>query len=142
MINILISIKKPWSRQILSGEKTWELRKTFPYKYYTEKVTVWIYESGKVGSRAVIGKCVLHAVWNIREDISDSFIREITEKACVEYDLLKSYDPNYIWELSSPIFVNSPVRLSEIGLTRPPQSWQYLTDEQAAMLERSGIWST
>ena len=29
------------------------------------------------------------------------------------------------------------VPLSAIGLTRPPQSWQYLTDEQAAILERS-----
>lgn len=28
------------------------------------------------------------------------------------------------------------VPLSAIGMTRPPQSWQYLTDEQAAILER------
>lgn len=31
----------------------------------------------------------------------------------------------------------APVPLSAIGMTRPPQSWQYITAEQAAILERS-----
>lgn len=56
MINILLSVRRPFSGKILSGEKGWELRKNAP--------------------------------------------------------------------------------LSAIGLTRPPQSWQYLTPEQAAILER------
>lgn len=73
---------------------------------------------------------------DIREDISYCFTREILEKACVTYDLLKSYAPNYVWEFSSPVSLPSPVPLSAIGMTRPPQSWQYLTDEQAAILER------
>ena len=29
------------------------------------------------------------------------------------------------------------VPLSAIGMTRPPQSWQYLTPEQAAILEQA-----
>ena len=136
MINILASVRRPFSGQILSGEKTWELRKSFPYKYYYEKLIVWLYESRKGGERAIIGKCVLRTIWDIREDISYCFTREILEKACVTYDLLKSYAPNYVWEFSSPVSLPSPVPLSAIGMTRPPQSWQYLTDEQAARLER------
>ena len=101
-----------------------------------EKLIVWLYESRKGGERAIIGKCVLRTIWDIREDISYCFTREILEKACVTYDLLKSYAPNYVWEFSSPVSLPSPVPLSAIGMTRPPQSWQYLTDEQAAILER------
>lgn len=137
MINILLSVRQPWSGLIMDGKKTWELRKSFPHKYYYEKLIVWLYESGKGGERAIIGKCVLRTIWDIREDISDCFTREILEKACVTYDLLKSYAPNYVWEFSSLVSTPSPVPLSAIGLTRPPQSWQYLTPEQAAILEQA-----
>lgn len=30
MINILLSVRRPFSRKILSGEKRWELRKNVP----------------------------------------------------------------------------------------------------------------
>lgn len=35
---------------------------------------------------------------------------------------------------TSPVRLPYAVPLSEIGLVRPPQSWQYLTEEQAALL--------
>ncbi len=41
----------------------------------------------------------------------------------------------FFWGVQDPVRI-STVPLSDIGMTRPPQSWQYLTDEQADILER------
>lgn len=49
------------------------------------------------------------------------------------YDV-PSYIPCRAWNLTSPVRLPYAVPLSEIGLARPPQSWQYLTEEQAALL--------
>ena len=59
MINILLSVRRPFSEKILSGEKKWELRKTKPIFRRGGPVTLWFYESGKDGERAIIGKCQL-----------------------------------------------------------------------------------
>lgn len=52
MINILISVRRPFSGKILSREKPWELRKNAPRIPQREHVTLWLYESGKDGERA------------------------------------------------------------------------------------------
>lgn len=44
------------------------------------------------------------------------------------------YEYGRAWNLTSPVRLPYAVPLSEIGLARPPQSWQYLTEEQAALL--------
>ena len=57
MINILLSVRRPFSGFIMDGQKTWELRKNKPCIPHGEHVTLWLYESGKDGEWAVIGKC-------------------------------------------------------------------------------------
>ena len=59
MINILLSVRRPFSRKILSGEKRWELRKNVPRLKKGDSVTLWLYESGMDGTRDIIGKCHL-----------------------------------------------------------------------------------
>lgn len=55
-------------------------------------------------------------------------------EACITEEYLSSYIPCRAWNLTSPVRLPYAVPLSEIGLARPPQSWQYLTEEQAALL--------
>lgn len=57
MINILLSVKQPFSGLIMDGKKTWELRKNAPRVPKGEGVTLWLYESGQYGARGIIGKC-------------------------------------------------------------------------------------
>lgn len=57
------------------------------------------------------------------------------KQACVAEEHLRNYLPCYVWGIQDPVRI-STVPLSDIGLTRPPQSWRYLTDEQAAILRR------
>lgn len=138
MINILISIKRPWSRKILSGEKTVELRKTAPRVPKGEHITLWLYESGKYGSREITGKFRMIYTIPLRHMPFGGALEDIKRDACVTEEQLRSYMPCCAWGVCDPVNL-APVPLSVIGLKRPPQSWQYLTDEQVAMLERSGI---
>ena len=56
--------------------------------------------------------------------------------ACVTEEHIRAYLPFYAWGVQDPVRLPASVPLSAIGMPRPPQSWQYLTDEQAAILER------
>lgn len=49
---------------------------------------------------------------------------------------IRAYLPCYAWGIQDPVRLPHAVPLSAIGLTRPPQSWQYISPEQAEMLER------
>jgi predicted transcriptional regulator len=132
MIDILLSIRRPFSGLILSGEKTWELRKTKPFLRRCGPATLWLYESGKDGERAIIGKCQLNYLIRMISYIPDELIKD----ACITKERGRSYLPCYAWHIYDPVRLPLAVPLSDIGLTRPPQSWKYLTDEQAAILER------
>lgn len=140
MINILISVRRPFSGKILSGEKTWELRKNKPRIPREEHVTLWTYESGKDGEWAIIGKCRMVSYVPMRHMPFRVGPDDFIEDFCVTGEHLRAYLPCYAWGVQDPVRLANAVPLSAIGMTRPPQSWQYLTDEQAAILERRLPW--
>lgn len=133
MINILLSVRRPFSEKILSGEKKWELRKTKPIFRRCGPVTLWFYESGKDGERAIIGKCQLKYLIRMISYIPDGLI----EDACITKERGRSYLPCYAWHIYDPVRLPLAVPLSVIGLTRPPMSWQYISPEQAVILEKA-----
>lgn len=137
MLNILASIKCPYSGEILSGEKGWELRKTAPRLMRGDSVTLWLYESGKDGAREIIGKCQMICIVPLKHMPFGDALEEMKQGACVTEEHLRAYLPCYAWGICEPLKLSAAVPLSAIGLIRPPQSWQYLTDNQAAILERS-----
>lgn len=138
MINILLSVKQPFSGKILSGEKEWELRKNAPRIPRGEHVTLWLYESGKDGERAIIGKCRMVSCVPLRHMPWGQALGVLIKDTCVTLSHLRSYLPCYAWGVQDPVRLPAAVPLSAIGLTRPPQSWQYISPEQAAILERRG----
>lgn len=132
MINILLSVRLPFSGFILDGKKPWELRKNAPRIPRGEHVTLWLYESGQYGARGIIGKCRMWCIIPLRHMPNELMIKE----ACVSVAHLQSYLPCHAWGVQDPVRMPAAVPLSAIGLTRPPQSWQYITPEQAEILER------
>lgn len=136
MINILLSVRRPFSGFILSGEKTWELRKNAPRIPRGEHVTLWLYESGMDGARGIIGKCQMFSCVPLAYVLSGKRLALLIKGACVTEEHLRTYLPCYAWGVQDPVRLPAPVPLSLIGLTRPPQSWQYISPEQAAILER------
>lgn len=137
MKNILLSVRQPFSGFILDGKKPWELRKNAPRIPRGEHVTLWLYESGKYGARGIIGKCRMVSYVALRHMPFGDALALLIKDACVTEEHLRDYLPCYAWGVQDHVRI-STVPLFAIGMTRPPQSWQYLTDEQAAILERRG----
>ena len=136
MINILLSVRRPFSEKILSGEKKWELRKNAPRLNKGGSVTLWLYESGQYGTRGIIGKCRLIITASLYLYPPKGILELAIKNACVTEEHLRNYLPCCVWKVTAPVKLPAAVPLSDIGMTRPPQSWQYLTDEQADILER------
>ena len=138
MINILLSVRRPYSRYILNDEKHDEVRKTAPLKFKRGNTTIYLYESGKNGNHTSIGKCEMYGTSLVTESRGENAIRILAAQARVGFAELVNYLPCWDWGIGAPELFLNAVPLSAIGLTRPPQSWQYITDEQAAILERRG----
>ena len=137
MINILASVRRPFSGQILDDLKSLELRKTYPNLRRDETATLWLYESGKDGSRAIIGKCTIFGHNPFGKQLMTSKLADwVCLNACVTREHLNQYLPCRVWFVGNPVRLPAPVPLSTIGLTRSPQSWQYISPAQAAILER------
>lgn len=136
MINILLSVRRPFSGKILSGEKKWELRKNAPRLNKGDSVTLWLYESGKDGKRAIIGKCRLVVTASLYLYPPKGILELTIKNACVTEEHLRNYLPCCVWKVTAPVKLPAAVPLSDIGMTRPPQSWQYISPAQAAILER------
>lgn len=136
MINILLSVRRPFSGLILDGKKTIELRKNHPKISIKDDITLWIYESDKDGEHAIIGKCHYSGYTSVSELLNFRVIEWVVSQARVEKDHLMNYAPCYGWLMRNPVRLAAAVPLSAIGLARPPQSWQYISPEQAAIIER------
>ncbi len=83
MINILLSVRRPFSGKILSGEKKWELRKNVPRLKKGDSVTLWLYESGMDGTRDIIGKCRLVVTAGLRPYPPKGILEWTMKQACV-----------------------------------------------------------
>ncbi len=59
--------------------------------------------------------------------------------ACVTPEKWKEYKPTYSWSIYHARRFKEPMPLADLGITRAPQSWQYLTEGQYAKLERRAI---
>lgn len=133
--DILLSIKRPDSRLILDGKKTIELRKSHPRHLGNN---VYLYESGNDGEKMIIGKCYSRYYTQISDELCHNLnVFDVINRACVSMSDIIAYKPFYGWLVDRPKKIQS-VALSEIGLTRPPKSWQYLTDEQVDLIEKLG----
>ncbi len=134
--NILISIKRPWSDLILNDKKHIEIRKNIPRADVDSDITLWLYESGKDGARKIIGNCRYFGYGNVWSKTAKSAVEWVAIEAFLDKNYLASLTPCFGWLIGDPKRLPHAVPLSSIGLIRPPQSWQYLTPEQADILER------
>lgn len=88
MTDILLSVKKPFSDLILSEEKKWELRKTEPRAMKDGSITLWLYESGKDGAHAIIGKCQTKYALPMLQQLDNWQRLWMMREACITEDYL------------------------------------------------------
>ena len=106
------------------------------YRVIWFSVTLWLYESGMDGTRDIIGKCRLVVTAGLQPYPPKGILEWTMKQACVTEEHILHYTPCFVWGVQDPVRLPHAVPLSAIGMARPPQSWQYLTPDQAAILER------
>lgn len=121
-MNVLISIKPKHFAKIARGEKRLDLRKTLPTQNlpFEKPFTVYLYVSGTGEVRG--------------EFLCDGFIVSdpndvVAALACVSRAELMQYCSRggriNGWGIGRTRIYKHAKRLSDFGLVRPPQSWQY-----------------
>lgn len=153
MKSVMLSIKPKYCRLIARGEKNIEVRKTkpkieTPFKCYIYCTKEFYrkgngYFQGKYCGK-VIGEFVCDEIFdyeyfeaNCTAGIYEGYaITECTELNindchCLTSKELLNYGkgkPIYGWHISDLVIYDEPKKLSDFGLTRPPQSWCYVED--------------
>ena len=133
-MDIIISIKPEWVHKIISGEKTIELRKSFPKQITPFCCFMYVPQdfSSYRGNT--------DAVWASRGKIigAVNVVKDITTHSLGYYkqcgdDCLSDWErEDYLggkvghgWLLRNVKVYDTPRPLSDFGLSRPPQSWCY-----------------
>lgn len=131
MREIMLSLKPHWAELIYSGKKTVEWRKTALDTSDEEfgKRRIFIYETVPV--KKVTGYILLDDICKFHREIDISQDSYFIEAGCVPYeDLLKYQNGGTVcaWLIKSVVKLENPIPLSRFGISRPPQSWQYLKE--------------
>ena len=151
---VLISIRPEWVEEILSGEKTLEVRKNrpkleLPFKCYIYETqgrteTPWIDEDGHTifkGRGQVIGEFVCDTYVTDKTFGHDALFNAA---ACMSESDVVAYSagtPLYGWHISNLKIYDKPKKLSEFtrvevkkfwvseeNIARPSQSWCYVEE--------------
>lgn len=152
-----MSDRPEWVAKILNGEKPIEIRKTRPKRKLPIDVYIHctkgglpleyieghgfslsIYNPQSYKPKDLRGKVVAKFTLKKVEDLrginsTDGF--SILERACLDYDefldyLYKGREGAYAWYISNLVIFDKPKELSEFGVKRAPQSWQYVEVEK------------
>ena len=133
---VLASIQPHWCELIASGEKSVEVRKTYPTRYDAgNEFKCFIYctqgQKTHLASGKVIGEFICRVEvfgynkngYGLQDEERLLKLSCLTEKEL--YGYLKGKKA-YGWHISNLVMYDKPRELSEFGLTRAPQSWQYV----------------
>ena len=137
MHTIIATIKTEHLNNITRGIKKFEIRKTFPTKERAP-VRVLLCESGSGGFVKAEFVCDYVVQVTVFEDGAiQHWNNHELFKACISYDEMANYighgKTGFAWHITQMIDYCSTkgrrVRhISEYGLKRPPQSWQYVKE--------------
>ena len=137
MSDILISIKPTWCDLIFSGQKIDEIRRTVP-KDTRFPYTVYIWQTGNGGC---VGRFTVRHFTFIQAWMDDDGTKHLGNciglRHCVDenelFDYLykgnipgKHFSGGWAWRIEDLVRFDKPMSLSDFGLKRPPQSWQYV----------------
>ena len=148
---VLISIQPQWCKLIVEGKKTVEVRKNRPkletpfkcyiyctlgghYKRTTQLAEARYFGNGKeLSNGKVIGEFVCDEIFPVRVfdngSIQNWMAYEL-ERACVPYEEVAEYigwdKTGCGWHISDLVIYDEPIKLSDFGEGRAPQSWCYV----------------
>jgi len=116
---VLLSLHPEWWDLILAGRKTVEIRKTAPSNCEWP-VRVLVYLTAPVS--AVVGEFLCFGYQKTNR------YRQFHPRSCVSLSDLYKYGKGKEicgWDIASPMLYPQKKTLTQLGIRRPPQSWQY-----------------
>ena len=135
---VLLSIKPCYVAMMRTGRKTVELRRRFPAGARGKKI--FVYASSpeqKIGGffeAADIVRLPLSSLWKATCRVSclspeafDTYYQGTAKGAAIFFNRFISFE--------------QPCPLSMLGMQRPPQSYVYISAQQAQLLETAGLGS-
>ena len=136
--DILMSIKPKWCELIFSGQKIDEIRRTKPQwsNGWTYTVYVWQTGGGGIIGRFTVRHFTFVQAW-MDSDGEKHIGNTVGLRHCINdeelFDYLYSkkkenncYPGGWAWRIEEAEKFEKPLQLSDFGLKRPPQSWQYI----------------
>lgn len=124
MDSIIASVHPKWWGKIKTREKRIEVRKSVPLRIGRMPFRIIWYVTGL----GVAGDSVCNGFINAEPDYS-----QLLDGSCLTPEQLMAYgkgDMLHGWVLEETTDYEKPILLSEIGIKRPPQSWQYFSHRQ------------
>lgn len=117
---VILSLHQKWWQKMAAGEKVLELRKSKPQCKAPFRVLVYI--TGGVG---IAGEFICQEVLEIKN------FEEAEKKSRVPAHDIHNYATGsrrkvYGWEVAAVKEYPRTVALAELGISRAPQSWQYM----------------
>ena len=136
--DIIMSIHPEWIQKIFAGEKRYEVRRRAPlqvppfkvYVYCTKGEEAWLTGiKGKRESYQLNGNIVGEFTCRRIVDMHPPFRGKESGTCLTARELYEYMGPNdhldYI-AIEDPIIYDTPKKLEDFGLIRPPQSWCYI----------------
>lgn len=132
--SVLLSIKPEFAEKIRTGEKTYELRRV-NFQHKTLPKTIYVYETDPV--KAIIGhftcdKIIKMPLLELWDELSEK--TGISEERFYEYFRYKKF--GYGLRISDYTPLIRPVLLKELVIGTAPQSFRYLSFDQADTLQQ------
>lgn len=134
MADVMLSLRENWCEKILSGEKTVEVRLSWPVQKETP-YRVFLYQTGKrPGGGKIVGECTLE-----RLEYADAGFHPspaLITDSCLTAEQLTEYARGrtlYFWHLRDAVRYDQakPLRAflcHGFRMRRPPQSWCYVEE--------------
>lgn len=138
--NVIMSIHPKWMQMIFTGEKRFEVRRRAPlqcspfkvYVYCTKQEDAWL--AGIKGCRKsyqlngnIVGEFTCVKIWDMRPPFKDADVGTgLSAKQLYEY--MGANDHLDFIEIEDPVIYETPKKLEDFGLSRPPQSWCYVKE--------------
>ena len=137
MTTIIATIKPFYLNEIRRGHKTMEVRKTAPKEWPVRVLLCESGSGGQVKAEFTMKMPFMSYKWAFLEEVESA--KMMADRACLSIKEVLDYygdrDYLYFWSISDMVDYCSTkgyhVRnISEFGLKRPPQSWQYVKGEE------------
>ncbi len=128
---VLLSIHRTHAERILDGLKTFEIRSTIP-KHVRWPYTAYLYETKTSGCGLVIGQftCRGYIFMEPYAKLNPEYMKKIADGACLTTEeltyALDHADYLCAYSVSDPIRYPSPLPISQLGISKAPQSWCYV----------------